>query len=793
MSVQEQESKKAEYNSAVARYNAAVADANVNQSQVNQLTAFEDFKRIVAPFDGIVTARNTDVGALINAGSGAAAATGRSCFALPTCMRCGSSSRCRRRCRPTVHNGLTADLTLPQYPDKTFKAVVATTSEAINKTSRTLLVELHADNVDNLLQPGTFAEVHFNLASNPGTIRIPTSALIFREDGVQVAVLGAGNKVELRTVKLGRNLGTEFEVLKGLTVSDTVINSPPDSLSSGEVVKLAKDAQPSRSCGNPKQNSPALLHRLSQSSTLVLWNKRMRVRNPGCAVVLCRSLAGCAVGPDYQTPDAALPAAFLTQPAIKEPASGGASPDLWQWWRTLHDPQLNEPHRSRAAEQSRSQDRAGSFAAGEIAARRHRQPGAARSQRRGRRWRRHRDGRNQRPGRAGAERRQTTAQVSRASTGVGGLDAEWEIDMFGKIARRVEAQTYTAEALKEARDWVYVVIAADVSRLYFDLRARQDRLQILNREIEAARKILDLAQTRLDRGLTNELDVTARQASGRNAGGRRRAPQGADRRPAATRSPCWWANTRRRLLATCGGPAAVPRLPARAPVGLPVDLLRRRPDIREAEQFLAAAVADVGARTADLFPSLVITAAGGAQGGPRSGSGIPITWIGSVGPSINAPILDFGALDASIEIADYRAHELATAYKQTILVAVQQVDEANATYHGYRQSLRSLDIAIDAARQATKVATERYDRGLTDFLNVLDAERQQFALEQQRAEVIRLAGDSFVTLYKALGGGWPPDEIIPPIRHPDPAAIAAVKRLHPGSAASAASSATARA
>ena len=170
VSEQETESKKAEFGSAVARYNAALADANVNQSQVDQLTALEDFKRIVAPFDGIVTARNTDVGALINAGSGVGGGTGRSSFALPTCMRCGSSSRCRRKCRPRMHNGLTADLVLPQYPDKTFKAVVATTSEAINKTSRTLLVELHADNVDKLLQPGTFAEVHFNLANNPGTM-----------------------------------------------------------------------------------------------------------------------------------------------------------------------------------------------------------------------------------------------------------------------------------------------------------------------------------------------------------------------------------------------------------------------------------------------------------------------------------------------------------------------------------------------------------------------------------------------------------------------------------------------
>jgi RND family efflux transporter MFP subunit len=242
VSEQEQESKKAEYNSAVARYNAAQADANVDQSQVNQLTAFEDFKRIVAPFDGIVTARNTDVGALINAGSGG---NGPQLFRVADVHEMRAFVQVPQEMSAKVHNGLTADLVLPQYPDKTFKAVVATTSEAINKTSRTLLVELHADNLDRLLQPGTFAEVHFNLANNPSTIRIPTSALVFREDGVQVAVLGAGNKVELRPVKLGRNLGTEFEVLNGLTVSDTVINSPPDSLSSGDAVKVVKDAQPS--------------------------------------------------------------------------------------------------------------------------------------------------------------------------------------------------------------------------------------------------------------------------------------------------------------------------------------------------------------------------------------------------------------------------------------------------------------------------------------------------------------------------------------------------------------------
>jgi RND family efflux transporter MFP subunit len=141
-----------------------------------------------------------------------------------------------------IRAGLTAEMTLPQYPDKTFKAVVSTTSDAINKAARTLLVELHADNTDNLLQPGTFAQVRFNLADNLGTLRIPTSALIFRENGPQLAILGPGDKVELRSIKLGRNLGTEFEVLAGLTASDTIVNSPPDSLSQGETVRVAKDA-----------------------------------------------------------------------------------------------------------------------------------------------------------------------------------------------------------------------------------------------------------------------------------------------------------------------------------------------------------------------------------------------------------------------------------------------------------------------------------------------------------------------------------------------------------------------
>jgi RND family efflux transporter MFP subunit len=239
VSEQETESKKAEYGSADARYKAAIADANVNQSEVDRLTALEAFKRIVAPFDGIVTQRNTDLGALINAGSGVS--NGPQLFRVADVHEMRVFVQVPQEMSANMKAGLTAEMSLPQYPDKTFQATVSTTSEAINKTSRTLLVELHANNTDSLLQPGTFAQVRFNLPDSPGTLRIPTSALIFRENGAQLALVGPGDKIELKSVKLGRNLGTEFEVLSGLTLNDTVVNSPPDSLSEGEQVRVAKD------------------------------------------------------------------------------------------------------------------------------------------------------------------------------------------------------------------------------------------------------------------------------------------------------------------------------------------------------------------------------------------------------------------------------------------------------------------------------------------------------------------------------------------------------------------------
>jgi RND family efflux transporter MFP subunit len=212
---------------------AKQADVAAAQANVSRLQALEAFKRIVAPYDGVVTARETDVGALINVGSG----QGPELFRVADVHEMRIYVRVPQAMSGSITVGQVADLHLPQLPDRVFKATVATTSLAINPTSRTLLVELHADNLDGALQPGTYAEVHFKLPDNPNVMRLPNSALIFRQNGLEVATLGANDKVVLKHVTVGRDLGTEVEISSGVDPADRIINNPPDSLAENDIVR----------------------------------------------------------------------------------------------------------------------------------------------------------------------------------------------------------------------------------------------------------------------------------------------------------------------------------------------------------------------------------------------------------------------------------------------------------------------------------------------------------------------------------------------------------------------------
>ncbi len=205
------------------------------QAAVGRLDALEAFKQITAPFDGVVTARKTDIGALINVGSGAGA--GPELFAVADMHQMRIYVRVPQSFSAQIANGQTASLALPQYPDRTFPATVLTTSNAINTQSRTVLVELVADNEDGKLWPGTFANVSFDLPADSKVVQIPASALLFQSEGLQVALLGPDNKVEIRKVRVGRNFGTMVEILSGVSLTDKVIDSPPDSIVAGQMVR----------------------------------------------------------------------------------------------------------------------------------------------------------------------------------------------------------------------------------------------------------------------------------------------------------------------------------------------------------------------------------------------------------------------------------------------------------------------------------------------------------------------------------------------------------------------------
>jgi NodT family efflux transporter outer membrane factor (OMF) lipoprotein len=486
-------------------------------------------------------------------------------------------------------------------------------------------------------------------------------------------------------------------------------------------------------------------------------------------------LSACSVGPDFKLPETGLPGSYIASPNGRTPATDEVVEhvDLTQWWRSFRDPQLvslvgraiaGNPDIGIALarlQQARAQELVATGAAlptGELAA-----------------------GAGFGTGTDNTRGRVPDSLHSAANTTgfthideAGGFVTAWELDIFGKLRREIEASHLDALAAAKARDAVLVSVVADVARAYIELRGFQEEIAVTRRNVETARHSLQVVQSRFSQGLTNELDVTMAQ--------RQLATFEATLGPLTSQL-----QSSRYLIAILlgeypetlagelrtDGPA--PRFPARIPIGLPVSLLQRRADIQQTEFELGAATARMDSAVADLFPRVAVTSAVGGQGGPRAATGTPITFIGGIGPALYWPVLDFGTLDARIEVADYRAREALLRYKANVLGAVQDVDQAISRYNAEQNRLAGLSRARGAALQAFKLSSERYDRGLTDYINVLDAAREQFALEAQYVISRRTAGVQLVALYKALGGGWEHYQAVPPIRLPEPAIAAAAR------------------
>jgi RND family efflux transporter MFP subunit len=213
---------------------AKSAVVQASKANVDRLEALEGFKRIVAPFDGVVTQRTANIGALVNAGAGSNAAT--ALFSVADVHKLRVYVQVPQNASAQIHAGETASLTLPQFPNRAFPARIARDAGAVDQNGA-LLVELEVDNPDAGLKPGDFAQVRFSLPGQAGTVRVPASALIFRRHGLQLAVLQPDHRVHLQSVSIARDFGGQVELSGGVKVSDNVIDNPPDSLEDGDVVR----------------------------------------------------------------------------------------------------------------------------------------------------------------------------------------------------------------------------------------------------------------------------------------------------------------------------------------------------------------------------------------------------------------------------------------------------------------------------------------------------------------------------------------------------------------------------
>ena len=230
VSAQEADQQTSGYRQAQA--NLAAADANVRR-----LEQLEGFKKVYAPFSGVITKRNVDPGALINAGAGAA---GRELFDIARVDPLRVYTSVPQAYAPFIRVGESTYVTLQEFPGQRFSAKVARTAEAIDPSTRTLLTEVDVPNKDGRLLPGSFGEVHFAIGSNVDKVTVPVNAMLFRSEGPRLAIVGADKKIQLRAINIGKDYGTTLEVLGGVAIQDQVVINPSDSLENGQEVNLAQ-------------------------------------------------------------------------------------------------------------------------------------------------------------------------------------------------------------------------------------------------------------------------------------------------------------------------------------------------------------------------------------------------------------------------------------------------------------------------------------------------------------------------------------------------------------------------
>ncbi len=453
--------------------------------------------------------------------------------------------------------------------------------------------------------------------------------------------------------------------------------------------------------------------------------------------LLVMALAACAVGPDYQAP--------VTAPAKLASAAQGnydRSKVDRVWWQQFEDPTLNK-----LVARSLDGNRDLRVAFARLKSARAIRDDVANDVMPVVTSRASSDiGKGQQPGIT--ERRVNSERYDL------GLDMAWEVDLFGRIQRQLEASDADQDAAEANLYQLQVTLIAEVVDAYGQLRGAQLREAIARDNLKNQQSSQDVTTQLRDAGVGNELDVVraeARLAAVEATVPQLQAEQARQRNRIAT-----LLGERPENLSVDLSPSKLPAIAKALPIGDPTQVLRNRPDIRAAERQLAASTARIGVATADLFPRVSLSGFLGFTAGRGSQIGSSAARAWSLGPSITWAAFDLGSVRAQIRSADADAEGALANYEQQVLLALEESENAFSDYDKRQQRLVSLMRQSDASRSAARLASVQYREGTADFLVLLDAERERLAAEDAQAQAEIELYRGIVAIYKALGGGWHP-------------------------------------
>jgi multidrug efflux system outer membrane protein len=454
------------------------------------------------------------------------------------------------------------------------------------------------------------------------------------------------------------------------------------------------------------------------------------------AVVVGMVITGCAaVGPNYVPPETKVSTSWNTE------LEGGLSTvemdpnTLAMWWTTINDPELTD-----LIERAKANNLDIKSALARVRESRARHGIAAASL-------------YPNLNVSGSATRSRTKDVDTTSSLYSAnFDAGWEMDIFGGVRRSVEAADADLQTARENLRDVLVSLLAEVAVNYIDVRTYQARLDTVQASIEAQTETYQLTLWRYQAGLNDELAV--QQARYNLESSRSQIPVLRTGLEESMNSlAVLLGEEPGKLKKEMEKPEPIPVAPVNVAVGVPADIIRRRPDIRSAERALAAQTARIGVAEASLYPSFTLNGSIGLDA--LSMSDIPsATWTLSGGPRFSWPIFDAGAIRQNIKVQSALAEQSLIQYKSVVLAALQEVENALVSYAQEQQRRENLRQAAQAARTAAELARQKFEVGLTDFTDVLDTQRSLLSFQDQLAQSDGAVTSNLIRLYKALGGGW---------------------------------------